>query len=745
MADYTPDPQFNNDFAQGCLQGGAPYCVQACPFHLDVRALITRIKRGSWQSAYTAYQQAVMFPRIVAALCPAPCALACPLAGAEAAIRLNGLEQALVATVKADHSPGYNVPQKSQRIAVIGGGPAGLACAVALGLKKYRVTVYEQQAKIGGALSQLLPEADYLPELEHFTEKAGVDLRLCQPIQSLDDIRADAVYIATGAGGADFGASGGQIPGVFTGGMLQGTDPVGAIQAGLDGAQAIERYLKTGLMQDAPATFRCLIAPPDLPERIDPPMIPAGAVYDRGEAQAEAGRCLLCDCQRCAEVCEFMQHYRKLPPKLANAIDYGLTDYTLDAVSNNRIVNSCSDCGACLQRCPVAIDTGYQIYLARRQMFDKGLIPPAYHDFLLRDLAHAQSGAAALLLEAPSGRNRSLFFPGCQLGASDPGYVLGAYELLLAEDPDIALLLGCCGAPARWAGDETLGRQVAEKNLADWQRLGQPEVIFGCANCHKFFQRFLPQIQGRSLYSVLAPGQAADGEPCYALADPCSVREAPAWYEAVRDLLDQRGQAYTPLFPAMAEIGCCSFGGDIRVAAPQLAEQMIANRVSRSPLPYLTYCANCRDIYAAAGKPSLHLLDLLLPGREKARSRPAPGLTERRRNREGLRRQLLARYQGKPPDREPAAEPLPLLITPELAGRMDRELVLESDFRQVLAAAAETGRWLEDQAGNATAHLRLGAVTLWLVYRPEGGGYRVLDFYTHRVQIEEKGMDGEKG
>ena len=119
----------------------------------------------------------------------------------------------------------------------------------------------------------------------------------------------------------------------------------------------------------------------------------------------------------------FMRHYRKRPVQLANMLDYGLNEQKLFAVSNTRLANSCSDCGACRQNCPIRIDTGYQISLARQQMFARGAIPPAYHDYLLRDMAHAHSPAAFLFLAAPSGHNRYLFFPGCQMGASDPQYV----------------------------------------------------------------------------------------------------------------------------------------------------------------------------------------------------------------------------------------------------------------------------------------------------------------------------------
>ena len=419
------DPErFDHDFAAGCLHGSAPFCRQGCPFHLDVRAFIAKIKRGAWLSAYGIYQQAVVFPKVVSALCTAPCTAACPLQEKQAAVRLADLERAAVAMAGAPAFPCLNIPGKQQRVAVIGAGPSGLACAVRLGMKKYAVTVYERQSDCGGVLKSFLPEQIFREELRQACAASQIQLRLDCPAATLEEVAADAVYIATGSGGADFGAIGQPLPGVFLGGLLLGGDVLTAIAAGIETAQAIEAFLKTGAMALAQAKAPdCVIPRPLLPADLEAPILPAGAVYTREEARQEAGRCLDCDCDRCYLICDFMRHYRKRPVQLANMLDYGLNEQKLFAVSNTRLANSCSDCGACRQNCPIRIDTGYQISLARQQMFARGAIPPAYHDYLLRDMAHAHSPAAFLFLAAPSGHNRYLFFPGCQMGASDPQYV----------------------------------------------------------------------------------------------------------------------------------------------------------------------------------------------------------------------------------------------------------------------------------------------------------------------------------
>ncbi|MCL2493026.1 MAG: hypothetical protein FWF33_03170, partial [Clostridiales bacterium] len=66
-------------YADGCLRDTPPPCAAVCPYGLDVRALIEAVRVGRWARAFRLYRDAVLFPRVVSALCPAPCMGACVL------------------------------------------------------------------------------------------------------------------------------------------------------------------------------------------------------------------------------------------------------------------------------------------------------------------------------------------------------------------------------------------------------------------------------------------------------------------------------------------------------------------------------------------------------------------------------------------------------------------------------------------------------------------------------------------
>jgi NADPH-dependent glutamate synthase beta subunit-like oxidoreductase len=105
---------------------------------LDVIEFIEKMKRGGFKGAFKTYRNAVGFPRIGAALCHEPCKGVCPGKEQGGAIELLMLEKACIDHA-GDRSPtDYNLPGKKKKVAVIGAGISGLACALRLCMKNMR-------------------------------------------------------------------------------------------------------------------------------------------------------------------------------------------------------------------------------------------------------------------------------------------------------------------------------------------------------------------------------------------------------------------------------------------------------------------------------------------------------------------------------------------------------------------------------------------------------------------------------
>lgn len=731
-----------------CLQHEPPFCRVACPFQLDVREFVGKVERGLFNAAYRMYLNAVGFPGIVNALCPQPCQADCPRGILGGAIALRALEQAVLSQAKNLEPTAYNMPPKGKRIAVIGAGISGLAATLRLASKGYAVTVFEKTGQMGGHLHDLLPAHVLMADIERQFKHEQYELQLNTEILDLDGIEHDAVYVATGRCGTDFrlvqdpgGAFASNLPGVFLGGSLTGRNTMEAIADGLAVVTAIERYLKIGSMNQPVlklGTRLQINLEPVLPVPLVQPA--AGTGYTAGEAAAEARRCLKCACDACYKACDLMHYFKKFPKRIAEEIEITVTPGSLDgnATVATRLINTCLHCGLCKEVCPVEVDTGQLFLHSHRAMREKGAMPWAWHEFFLQDMAFANDAAG--LARRPPGFDRAsyLFYPGCQLGASDPQYVTGAYRLILDRQPDTGLLLGCCGAPAEWAGDEPLRREALERIRAHRTAMGQPVMLLACPTCLQMFQQYLPGIPVRLLYEFLQEREMRP--PLFrerqtaSVFDPCSSRSLPVSQTAIRQMAEAAGFQLTELPLSGNVAACCSWGGQGAVAHPPYAQSVVKSRITAGEHPYITYCANCRDIFASAGKPAWHILDILLELNGPER-RP-PTVSQRRVNRLAMKERLLTEFWGEAPGKEETG--MNLIMSDALRQKISDERLLESDLANVIAYCEETGRKLWNRsAGTFSGHRLVGPLTCWVEYRLVPEGFELIRAYSHRMRIEE--------
>lgn len=189
------------------------------------------------------------------------------------------------------------------------------------------------------------------------------------------------------------------------------------------------------------------------------PRIEGTGMLSDSDAVREASRCLRCQCLACVGECAYLQHYKGYPKMYARQI-YNNAAIVKGQHLANSLINGCSLCGQCEELCPENFSMADLCLSARREMVERGFMPPSAHEFALEDMDAANSEACALFLADPaSGNSRCshLFFPGCQLVASRGGQVLRVYaHLRNGLDGGVALGLRCCGVPARWAGREDL-------------------------------------------------------------------------------------------------------------------------------------------------------------------------------------------------------------------------------------------------------------------------------------------------
>lgn len=743
-----------------CTQEQQPYCMAACPMHVDGRALCKAVAAGDFAKGREILEKSIPFPRIIASLCEAPCSTSCRRQEIGDGLQLQLLEQACMTYGAEPKAKRLFLPKKSQQVAIIGGGLSGLNAAAELARKGYRVTVMEAREQIGGRiwqfgdrLSAAQIEQDFaLLDKLNITVQTGCLVDQTDLQKLLADY--DSVYVSAAAVesiGKDYfqidlaTLTAGQ-EGLFAGGEERSLhSPVFQLADGKRAAISIDRYMqKASLTQsrENEGTFQSTLF--TVLDGITPEArvncVAAGG-YSQEEAIAESKRCIDCQCLECVKGCAFLRHYKKYPRTYVREV-FNNMSIVMGIHSSNGLINSCSLCGQCKVICPNHLDMGEICRIARNDMVTKGKMPPSAHDFALLDMSFSNGDDYFLSHHQPGYDSSSyVLFPGCQMGASLPEVVKKVYgDLCQRLEGGVGLMLGCCGAIADWAGDHPLLGQELEKIVQAWQELGRPQVITLCPSCQKTFAEYT-EIVPISIVTLLQqlglPAAVPQGQGILAVHDSCGTRFQRELQDSVRSLAGQCGYRIEEL-PYSRELAhCCGYGGLVSVANKAVAQEMVQQCVTQSDHDYLTYCVNCRDHFMNQGKKTRHLLELVY-GLEEHK---VADISQRRINRIRLKKELLINLWG-----EEMAEREQLVacqIDEAVQQKLNERMILLSDIQQVLLHGQESQETIYDQVRKIyiCSH-RIGNVTFWVEFVMDGDRYIVRNAYSHRMSFEEGENNG---
>jgi glutamate synthase (NADPH/NADH) small chain len=196
--------------AARCMDCGIPYCHNGCPVNNIIPDWNHLVYEDQWREALNVLHSTNNFPEFTGRICPAPCEASCTLNIDDSPVTIKSIECQII---DRGWEEGWIVPQVPQvktgkRVAVVGSGPAGLACAQQLARVGHAVTIFEKHDRVGGLLRYGIPdfkmEKHLINRRAQQMEAEGVEFRTGIEIgvmMSIDSLREnfDAVVMAGGA------------------------------------------------------------------------------------------------------------------------------------------------------------------------------------------------------------------------------------------------------------------------------------------------------------------------------------------------------------------------------------------------------------------------------------------------------------------------------------------------------------------------------------------------------------------
>jgi glutamate synthase (NADPH/NADH) small chain len=204
-----PEAELKGQAAR-CMDCGIPFCHNGCPVNNIIPEWNHLVYRDQFRHALTVLHSTNNFPEFTGRVCPAPCEAACTLNIDDVPVTIKTVECAIVDRGWAE---GWILPRPparktGKRVAIVGSGPAGLACAQQLARAGHTVTLYEKNDRIGGLLRYGIPDFKMEKHLidrrmaqmqaEGVTFRPGVEVGVTLPVDVLLQGH-DAVVLAGGA------------------------------------------------------------------------------------------------------------------------------------------------------------------------------------------------------------------------------------------------------------------------------------------------------------------------------------------------------------------------------------------------------------------------------------------------------------------------------------------------------------------------------------------------------------------
>jgi len=299
-------------------------------------------------------------------------------------------------------------------------------------------------------------------------------------------------------------------------------------------------------------------------------------------------------CTQCGTVCPFLETYGS----------------PVDIIANKpQLAFLCTNCTGCDKRCPLELSPSAAFFKTKQKLITQQRVPEKAAKAIKGAASFAQRGHAAPFLRYD--RAKTSFWPGCSLAGTSPECTLAALNLLTSVmEEEVGLVLDCCFDPLYQMGDISPVQEACDRIRERLADAGIGNLIVGCINCKKVFDRHMKGVDVRHVVEVLPADilRSVPDEDLY-LHHPCPVYHVDGIGEKIAAIL---GYPMTEDVDEQKIPACCGYGGSINNQDSDLTIKF-TERVTMAAYgaSIVTSCMGCKNMFLGKGTNTYHILELV--------------------------------------------------------------------------------------------------------------------------------------
>ena len=341
--------------------------------------------------------------------------------------------------------------------------------------------------------------------------------------------------------------------------------------------------------------------------------------YTDEEAHSESSRCRQCECKLCMKECIMLNDYTECPKKLFK--EYLEKGYEK---MDKMIAFSCNECSQCTIECPKNFDIKTNFMEMKKQYIEDNDNVNVIEALIPCDKTQEMECSkeySTTILAQDEKKTKYLFVPGCTVPAYSPELVEKTlHHLRETLDGEVGAMLQCCGKVSKLIGEDVKFKERNKMAIDEINATNADVIVTICPSCYKVYSAtsdkkvisYWDLMREKIGIPESQKGIGKDSDVVFNIHDSCVTRDVTSHHESVRWILSELGYKYDEIARNGKNTRCCGVGGLVCNSNPELYERVYNRRANDFNQDHvISYCGSCRGTMEAAGKDSLHLLNLL--------------------------------------------------------------------------------------------------------------------------------------